>query len=109
MSCAQENEKINIVSTEVYKDIVKDANHTLIDVRTPREYEAGTLAGAENIDFFDEENFYEAFDKFDRKEPIYIFCQSGNRSLKSAYKLVEMGFEKVYDMEGGYMQWENDQ
>lgn len=108
MSCTKENEKINVVSTSVYKDVVKDPNLTLIDVRTPKEYEAGTLSGAKNIDFFDEENFYEEFDKFDRKEPIYIFCQSGNRSLQSAHKLVDMGFEKIYDMEGGYLQWTKD-
>lgn len=102
-------EKIQVVPTEVYKELVKEGNHTLIDVRTPEEFADGTLNGAVNIDFFDTDNFYETYDKYDRKEPIYLFCRTGSRSINTAYKLEEMGFEKIYDMEGGYMQWQKDQ
>lgn len=109
MGCSQEKDKIQIVGTDVYKEVVKNAKHNIIDVRTPGEFEAGHLAGATNIDFFDQSNFFEAYDDYDRKEPIYLYCQSGNRSLKVADKLVEMGFEHIYDMQGGYIQWEIDQ
>jgi rhodanese-related sulfurtransferase len=41
-----------------------------------------------------------AFDKLDKTQPVYIYCRSGNRSAKSAIRLQEMGFEKIYDLEG---------
>src|SRR5690625_1847137 len=111
VSCADKtkSQKLQVVSTEVYKEIIKDTSLTLIDVRTPEEYADGALPGAVNIDYYDEENFHEAYDAFDRKEPIYLYCRTGNRSIKTADKLIEMGFEEIYDMEGGYMQWTKDQ
>jgi len=109
VSCSNKNQKVHVVSTEVYKEIINDTNLTLIDVRTPEEFEKGALPGAINIDYFDEENFYKSYDAFDRNEPIYLYCRTGNRSLKTAEKLIEMGFEEIYDMEGGYVQWTKDQ
>jgi rhodanese-related sulfurtransferase len=44
-----------------------------------------------------------AFDKLDKTQPVYIYCRSGNRSAKSAIRLQEMGFEKIYDLEGWFM------
>lgn len=99
---------IHVVSTEVYKEVVKDSKITLIDVRTPKEFAEGALPGAVNIDYFDEENFFKAFDGYNRKEPIYLYCRTGNRSIQTAQKLAEMGFEEIYDMEGGYTQWVED-
>lgn len=100
---------VHVVSTEVFKEVVNDGNVTLIDVRTPKEFAEGSLPGAVNIDYYDQKNFFDAFDKYDRKEPIYIYCRTGNRSIPTAQKLVEMGFEEIYDMDGGYMQWQRDQ
>src|SRR5699024_9891299 len=108
VSCSNKNQKVHVVSTEVYKEIINDTSLRLIDVRTPEECEQGALPGAINIDYFDEENFYKAYDAFDRKELIYLYCRTGNRSVKTAEKLIEMGCEEIYDMEGGYVQWTKD-
>src|SRR5690625_1352660 len=108
VSCSNKNQKVQVVSTEMYKEFVKDNSITLVDVRTPEEFEEGALPGAVNIDYYDEENFHKAYDAFDRKEPIYLYCRTGNRSIKTAEKLMKMGFEEIYDMEGGYMQWTKD-
>src|SRR5690554_5150666 len=59
---------VHVVSTEVYKEVIKDDNVTLIDVRTPKEFAEGSLPGAVNIDYYDQKNFFDAFDKYDRKE-----------------------------------------
>lgn len=105
IGCSNKREEIQVVSTEVYKEVIKDTSLALVDVRTKKEFEEGSLPGAVNIDFLDEANFYNAFEKYDREEPIYLFCRSGNRSLKAAQKLKDMGFKEIYDMEGGYLQW----
>ena len=41
----------------------------------------------------------------DKTVPVYIHCRSGVRSLYAAQCLQEMGFEKIYSVEGGIMDW----
>ena len=45
--------------------------------------------------------------KLDKNEPIYLYCRSGKRSAKAAQILKEMGFKEIYDMEGGFLNWES--
>jgi rhodanese-related sulfurtransferase len=45
------------------------------------------------------------FAKLNKNKPVYVYCRSGARSQRAARKLVEMGFLKIYDLEGGYMSW----
>jgi rhodanese-related sulfurtransferase len=42
----------------------------------------------------------------DRKAPLYVLCRSGKRSLKAAELLFKNGFETLYNVEGGMMEWE---
>lgn len=77
----------------------------LVDVRTPKEYAEGYIENAINIDFLNQAKFIKAFQNFKKEEPIYIYCKSGNRSQKAAQKLNSLGFKKIYDLRGGYMNW----
>ncbi len=99
------SEKIEILSVEEYKKAVNNNDVQLVDVRTPREFRGGHIARAVNIDYFQGTAFEEAFKKLDKGQPVYLYCRSGNRSLKAARKLVSMGFEKVYDLQGGILKW----
>jgi rhodanese-related sulfurtransferase len=76
----------------------------LVDVRTPSEYNEGHVPDAQNINFYDE-NFDQQIETLDKSKPIIVYCKSGGRSAKCASKLVEKGFEKIYDLEGGFSQW----
>ena len=76
----------------------------LIDVRTPEEYEAGHLEGATNIDFFSD-SFRAEIEKLDKHKPVLVYCKSGGRSSKSAAIFKELGFTKIYNMEGGITSW----
>lgn len=103
---AQQNPAIESISwNEAKSAMAEKGDIVLVDVRTPEEYAAGSVEGAENIDFFDED-FKTQFAKFDKEKPVYIFCKSGNRSAKASKILSEMGFKKIYDVEGGYLSWE---
>lgn len=77
----------------------------LIDVRTSEEFQEGHIEHAQNIDYFQEEAFRTYFTNYDKEEPLYLYCRSGNRSQKAAAILKEMGFEHIYDLEGGYTVW----
>jgi len=97
--------KIEILEVDDYKKAVNNNKVQLVDVRTPREFRGGHIARAINIDYFQEAAFKEAFEKMDKTQAVYLYCRTGNRSLKAARKLISMGFDKVYDLKGGILRW----
>jgi rhodanese-related sulfurtransferase len=99
------SEKIQILEVAAYKKAVNRDDVQLVDVRTPREFRGGHIARAVNIDYFQGADFNRAFDQLDRNKPVYLYCRSGNRSLKAAQKLVSMGFSEIYDLKGGILKW----
>ena len=101
----QTNSNCEILSVDSYKKAISGKRVQLVDVRTAREYQAGHIEGAINIDFFDQVNFRSSFERFNKNEPLYIYCRSGNRSQKAARRLTDMGFTKIYDLAGGIMRW----
>ena len=76
----------------------------LIDVRTTNEFNRGHIKNAVNINYYDG-NFYEQMSKLDKNKELYIYCRSGNRSGRAAAKLKEQGFTKIYDLQGGILNW----
>ena len=104
-SCVSNQEKFQLLEYKEYKKNIQNKNTQLIDVRTPQEYELGHISGSVNIDFYDEKLFDKFFNKVEKSVPIYIYCRSGNRSKKSSEKLKDLGFLKIYDLEGGYKNW----
>ncbi|QBN18404.1 thioredoxin domain-containing protein [Flavobacterium nackdongense] len=87
------------------KEIAQLEEPQLIDVRTPGEFNAGHILDAENIDWLSN-NFVAATEKLDKSQPIFVYCKSGGRSAKAAAKLEELGFKKIYNLEGGIMKWD---
>lgn len=104
ISIAQEIEN-DVLSVEVYKELVVGKDVQLVDVRTAQEFNSGKIDDAINIDYLDKNNFNEAFEKLSKNQPVYLYCRSGRRSQASALLLVEMGFKEIYDLRGGYLAW----
>lgn len=94
--------KINIETLQ--KDVIgKDVQ--LIDVRTAKEYKAGHIDDAINIDIRNGSAFREEVAKLDKTKPIYIYCHSGGRSNRASKILEELGFKEIYDFSGGWSTW----
>jgi rhodanese-related sulfurtransferase len=104
-SCELQESKFKVLEYQVYKNNVSNKNVQLFDVRTKEEYNLGHIEGSINIDFKNQKNFNQFFGKLDKKKPVYLYCRSGNRSKKSADILLEMGFSEVYDLKGGFIEW----
>ena len=105
---SQENTNAyEVLSYDDFKNQISKNDVLLFDVRTMAEFNSGHLKGSVNIDFYDEKLFDKFFNKVEKSEPIYIYCRSGNRSQKSSEQLKELGFVKIYDLEGGYKNWIN--
>ena len=95
-----------ISAQEVYDAVyMSDGDHQLVDVRTEEEFGASHLKDAQNI-CVTMDNFEERAKGLDKNKPVYVYCKSGGRSARAAKILTDMGFTKVYDLQGGITNWE---
>lgn len=74
----------------------------LLDVRTPEEVQDGIIPGAINFDFYSD-SFQSDIGDLDKNRPVYVYCRSGGRSGKAMDMMAKMGFQEVYNLEGGYL------
>jgi rhodanese-related sulfurtransferase len=105
-NCKEQKKSSNLqlITSGEMEELLNLEDVQLVDVRTPSEFNAGHVPDAQNINFYDE-NFDQQIETLDKSKPIIVYCKSGGRSAKCASKLVEKGFEKIYDLEGGFSQW----
>lgn len=108
LSCAQKPVSFKLISQEAFGKLATEKIQ-LIDVRTPAEHKKGFIEGAILINFYDTDFSAKVMDTFDKEQPLYIYCASGGRSKKAASKLLADGFTKIYDLEGGYLEYHKNQ
>jgi rhodanese-related sulfurtransferase len=86
-----------------------DTNEVLvvIDVRTPEEFAEGTIPKAINIDV-KANDFLDQIIKLDKEKTYLLSCRSGKRSARAAGIMEENGFKYLYNMKGGYLQWQKN-
>jgi rhodanese-related sulfurtransferase len=76
----------------------------IIDVRTPMEYQEGHIKNSKLIDISDRD-FESQIEKLDKNKAYYVYCRSGGRSSSASQIMVEKGFTKVYNLQGGMIAW----
>lgn len=96
------NEAVKTVDVEEFAEVMAQKDMRLIDVRTPKEYAEGHLAGAENIDV-KAEDFAERIQGIEGT--VAVYCRGGRRSLKAAEQLAANGCT-VYNLDGGILAWQ---
>jgi phage shock protein E len=98
-SCnSQSTASCNVSATDFAK---KDlSNAVIIDVRTPGEFGAGHLNGAELIDLSNRE-FPAKIGKLDKSATYFVYCKTGVRSRSAVSYMVQNGFTNVCDISGG--------
>jgi len=97
---------IELISPQQVYDVVNSEDSVqLVDVRTPNEYKVSHLKGAQNI-CVTSDNFKEKVKTLDKNKPVYVYCKMGTRSATAAKLLKDLGFTKIYDMDGGILLWE---
>jgi rhodanese-related sulfurtransferase len=77
-----------------------DRKVTLIDVRTPLEYNSGNVKGSINIPM---NEVPQRLDEIRELEPMIVFCKSGVRSQKVLEFLKDNGIVEV-ENGGGWME-----
>ena len=83
------------------KELLKnDAQGILLDVRSIQEYNEYHLNGAICIPLYELQNKISNIIE-DKNQLIIVYCQSGGRSKKASIMLKKMGYNKVYEINGG--------
>lgn len=105
---AQQTEKfIKNVDAATFKELIEKEDGIVLDVRTPEEVASGHIQNASTINFYDND-FETKINLMQKDKTIYVYCKSGNRSSNAAKLLQKNGFDKVYNLNGGTMAWENN-
>ena|SRR3990167_7198358 len=96
---------IQLITAQALKKII-DVNKDLylIDVRENDEWAAGHIHAAIHIPLCQLTENINAYCP-DKTQPIYLHCKGGVRSLKAAELLAQLGYTKLYSVEGGFLAW----
>ncbi len=104
-SNAQEGGEIRDVSVEEAKAMLsRQPDIQIIDVRTDEECEGGMIENARQMDISDSE-FAQRIEKLDREGTYLVYCKAGGRSRRAQNMMKDMGFHRVYNLNGGYSAW----
>ena len=74
----------------------------LLDVRTQDEFQSGHIPGTTCIPLQDMEK---RISEIPKDKPILLSCQSGNRSAKARQLLESLGYNQVFEVDGGFLAW----
>jgi rhodanese-related sulfurtransferase len=100
---------LGILQVEEAEDLI-EANGTnpefvILDVRTEAEYAAGHLEGAAWIDWL-AGDFEERVSELPRESLYLVYCAGGSRSAQACEEMERLGFERLYDLGGGFTAWD---
>ena len=95
----KDNENSNKVEVKDVEILLKNKKF-LLDVREEYEYQDGHIKGAINLPL---REILSQKDTLPKDRDIYVYCRSGHRSADAVNFLKSLGFEKVHNVEGGFI------
>lgn len=94
------------ISPEEFKQwLDENRDITVLDTRNDYEVRFGTFKNAVNLHIDNFGEFPEATKELERQKPIVMFCTGGIRCEKAALYMLNEGFENVYQLEGGILNY----
>jgi rhodanese-related sulfurtransferase len=82
-------------------EVLHDEGWQVIDVREPREREAGHLAGTRHVELT---QLTAQAESIDRERPVVFYCRVGSRSTMATQAFRAAGYE-AYNLTGGIVNW----
>lgn len=96
------------VTPNEWNEIINDPEVLIVDTRNDYEYEVGSFKNAINPNTYSFREFpdFVKTNLCDKKhKKIAMFCTGGIRCEKSTAYLKQLGFEKVYQLKGGILNY----
>jgi rhodanese-related sulfurtransferase len=103
-SCTMSAQQVKDVDVKAAKAIIDKGGVTILDVRTPAEYQAGHIAESVLANYNDPA-FESMIAKIDKNKPVLVYCAAGGRSSRAAKLMSEKGWKNVSNMLGGMGAW----
>ena len=100
---------------ELHQKMQQNPDLILIDIREVSETSLGSITNAALIPrgilemtIDTHQSIQQRFSTIDdlAKQPVYLLCRSGVRSVFAALSLKQMGFSEVYSIAGGFLAWQ---
>lgn len=95
------------LSPEKFKQMMKDQDVVLVDMRSNYEHKLGKFEGAVTLDidhFRDLPKQVQTLDKYKDKK-VVTYCTGGVKCEKASALLLERGFKEVYQLHGGIIKY----
>ena len=93
------------IRPDALQTLIQKNKVQLIDARTEGEYKQGHIPGAQLMDVLQESSFLQQIKSLDPNKAYVVYCRSGKRSKKAMELMIQNGFKKVTDLEGGMQAW----
>jgi len=96
------------VPPERWNALIEDSNVLVIDTRNHYEVEVGTFPRAidpETDSFREFPEFAKKLAETSKDRPLAMFCTGGIRCEKATALMLELGFENVYHLQGGILNY----
>lgn len=91
-----------------FKKKVDSGGYMVIDIRTPEEHQEEQInIEQQNIDIY-ADDFSDEIKKLERDKKYLIYCRSGSRTKMGLNRMKAFGFTEVYDLDGGFKEWEEN-
>lgn len=104
-AAAADSAGVKDLSVAEFAKLAADKQNVILDVRTAKEFEAGHIAGAVNLDVM-ASDFEGKAKALDKGKTYLVHCASGVRSARACGKLSQLDFRKLYNLPGGFKAWE---
>lgn len=98
-------EQVATIAPAAFAEKMQEEGVVLLDVRTEEEFKEGHLEGAMQYDYYETESFKSYLEGLDKSKTYMIYCRSGGRSGTTLDMMAQMGFDKVYNLDGGINAW----
>ncbi|PHM35661.1 thiosulfate sulfurtransferase GlpE [Xenorhabdus innexi] len=82
-----------------------DKSALMVDIRDPQSFRAGHATGAFHLT---NETINQFLQEADFDQPVMVMCYHGHSSQGAAQYLINIGFETVYSVNGGFEVWKKD-
>jgi rhodanese-related sulfurtransferase len=96
--------KLHSLKPHEFNEQIQTQTCLVIDVRQPEEWALQHIAQAKLIPLA---NLTLEINKHhtNPQQPVYVYCQHGVRSYQAGLLLLSLGYEQVFQLEGGLAQW----
>ena len=87
------------IPVTMVRELVEN-NAFIVDVREPKEFEAGHLLNAVNIPL---SQLRERMNEIPKDKPVYVHCRSSQRSYNALCALKGKGYKNIVNIMGSFL------